>query len=130
MTEQVAALALQVDAGADEDAEELAELTRQLRAELLQLDVEAVEPATAGEPPPGTRAVEALALGGLIVSLVKSAGMLASVVNAVRSWLGGGQRSVKLELDGDVLEVTGVSSHEQQALINAWIERHAARPAS
>jgi Effector Associated Constant Component 1 len=130
MTEQVAALALQVDAGADEDAEELAELTRQLRAELLQLDVEAVEPATAGEPPPGTRAVEALALGGLIVSLVKSAGTLASVVNAVRSWLGGGQRSVKLELDGDVLEVTGVSGSQQQALINAWIERHAARPPS
>jgi hypothetical protein len=33
------------------------------------------------------------------------------VVAAVRSWLAGHpQRSIKLELDGDVLELTGLSS--------------------
>jgi len=32
---------------------------------------------------------------------------------------------VKLELDGDALELTGVSSRDQQRLIELWIERHA-----
>jgi hypothetical protein len=127
MTDQVAALHLQVDGGADADDEEVAELTQALRQELLQLDVEAVEPAVGGEVPPGAKAVEALAVGGLIVSLVKSAGMLGAVVDTVQSWLARlGSRSVKLELDGDVLEVTGISAQQQGDLIRTWVERHAA----
>jgi hypothetical protein len=31
---------------------------------------------------------------------------------------------VRIELDGDVLEVSGVSSEERQRLVDAWIERH------
>jgi hypothetical protein len=31
---------------------------------------------------------------------------------------------VTLEIDGDKLEVTGLSSEEQQRLINAWLSRH------
>jgi hypothetical protein len=49
-------------------------------------------------------------------------------VAAVRSWLGGsGQRTVKLEMDGDLLELTGVSSKEQRRLTDEWLRRHAAR---
>jgi hypothetical protein len=32
---------------------------------------------------------------------------------------------VRLELDGDVLELTGASDDERQRLVDAWIERHA-----
>ncbi|MBA2425721.1 MAG: hypothetical protein H0V60_01410 [Actinobacteria bacterium] len=43
----------------------------------------------------------------------------------IQKWVAGkGSRSVKLELDGDALEVTGLSSADQQRLITAWIERH------
>ena len=80
--------------------------------------------ARGGGPPPGTKAVEVAALGALIVGVAKSQ-VLVNVVAAVRSWLGGQQqRSVRLELDGDVLELTGVSSKEQRRLADEWLQRH------
>jgi hypothetical protein len=120
-------LRVQVDAEGAE-VEEVAELTRQLRRTLLELDVDAAEPVPAGQVPPDTKAVEALALGGLLVSLVNASGLLASVVEAIQSWVvGRGPRSVRLELDGDVLEVSGVSSRRQDELIKVWLDRHAGR---
>jgi hypothetical protein len=99
----------------------------QLRRELLDLDVEAVELPRAGEPPPGTRAVELAALGALVVTVGQSP-LFGPVLATVRSWLAGSQqRSVKLELDGDVLELTGLSSKEQQRLADEWLRRHESR---
>ena len=50
---------------------------------------------------------------------------LRAVVGTVKAWLArSAARSVKLELDGDVIEVSGVSSADQQRLIELWIERH------
>jgi hypothetical protein len=108
MEEQPATLGIQVAVGPDADPEEVAEATLQLRRELLDLDVEAVELPRAGEPPPGSRAVELAALGALAITFSQSQ-MLSPMVAAVRSWLAGSQqRSIKLELGGDALELTGV----------------------
>jgi hypothetical protein len=128
MEDQLATLGIQVAAGPDADAEEVAEATLQLRRELLDLDVEAVELARAGEPPPGTRGVELAALGALVVTVAQSP-LFGPVLATVRSWLAGSpqQRSVKLELDGDVLELTGLSSKEQQRLADEWLGRHGSR---
>ena len=121
-----AQLAAVVDAGPDSDAEELAELTRRLRGQLLELDVDAVEPATAGEAPAGSKGVELLAIGGLVIQFAMKSEVLKSVVDATTAWLGRQQgRSVKLTLDGDTLEVTGVSSDEQRRLVDLWVARHA-----
>jgi hypothetical protein len=121
-----AQLAAVVDAGADSDAEELAELTRRLRGQLLELDVDAVEPATGGEAPAGSKGVELLAIGGLVIQFAMRSEVLKSVVDATTAWLGRQQgRSVKLTLDGDTLEVTGVSSDEQRRLVDLWVARHA-----
>jgi O-acetyl-ADP-ribose deacetylase (regulator of RNase III) len=96
-------LGIQVSVGADADAHELADATSHLRRELVELDVEAVEPARAGEPPPGVRAIDFAAIGTLVVALAKSE-LLTAVLSAIRSWLQGHHgRSVKLEFDGDVL---------------------------
>ena len=120
------ALRVRIDAE-DADVEEIAELTRQLRRALLELDVDAVQPMPAGEAPPDAKAGDALGLGGLIVSLINASGLLASVVDAIQSWMvGRGPRSVRLELDGDVLEVSGISSRRQDQLIKVWLDRHAA----
>jgi hypothetical protein len=120
-------LGIQLAVGPDDDSEEVAEATLRLRRELLDLDVEAVEVPRAGEPPPGTRAVELAALGALVVTVAQS-NLLAPIVATVRSWLAGQQqRSIKLELDGDVLELTGVSSKEQQRLADEWLRRHEGR---
>ncbi len=119
-------LALEVETLPDTDAEELAALARRLRAELLDLDVDRVEPLTAGEAPEGAKGVELLALGGLVVQFVLQPEVLTSIVDGVRSWLQRqSARSVKLTLDGDSLEVTGVSSQEQDRLVELWIARHA-----
>ena len=127
MEDQLATLGIQVAVGPDADAEEVAEATLQLRRELLDLDVEAVELPRAGEPPPGTRAVELAALGALVVTVAQSP-LLGPVVAAVRSWLAGApERSIKLELDGDTLELTGLSSKEQQRLVDEWLRRHESR---
>jgi hypothetical protein len=126
MDEQTSALGVQVVAGPDDEAEEIAEATRQLRRELLELDV-AVETPSAGEPPPGSRAIDVAMLGALLVHLADP-DMLAGVVAAVRSWLGGSSKhSIKMELNGDVLELKGVSSQEQRRLTDEWLARHASR---
>ncbi len=127
MEERPATLGIHVAVGSDTDAEEVAEATLQLRRELLDLDVDAVELPPGGEPPPGTRAVELAALGALAVTFSQSQ-LLAPVVAAVRSWLAGApQRSIKLELSGDVLELTGLSSKEQRRLTDEWLRRHESR---
>ena len=77
-----------VAVGPDGDAEEIAEATMQLRRELLDLDAEMAEFPQAGEPPPGTRAVDVAALGALVVNVAESQ-LLAGVLGAVRSWLAG-----------------------------------------
>jgi hypothetical protein len=127
MEDKPATLGIQVAVGPDADPEEVAEATLQLRRELLDLDVEAVELPRAGEAPPGTRAVELAALGALLVTISQSE-LFTPVVAAVRSWLAGSpQRSIKLELGGDVLELTAVSSREQRRLTDEWLRRHESR---
>jgi len=127
MEEQPATLGIRVTVGPGADAEDVAEATLRLRRELLDLDVEAVELVPAGEPPPGSRAVDLAALGALVVTVAQSQ-LLASVVAAVRSWLAGSRRrSIRLELGGDVLELTGVSSDQQRRLTDEWLRRHEAR---
>ena len=124
MEERPTTFDISVAVGPDADPEEVAEATLQLRRELLELDVESVEIPRTGEPPPGSRAVDLAALGTLVVTVTQSQ-LLASVVAAARSWLAGAQkRSIKLELGGDVLELSGVSSAEQRRLTDEWLRRH------
>jgi hypothetical protein len=124
MVNRPATLGIRIAAESGADSEETAEATAQLRRELLDLDVDAVELPRAGEPPPGTRAVDLAEVGALVVTVAPQ--LLTSVVAAVRSWLTHSrQRSIKLELDGDALELTAVSSKEQRRLTDEWLSRHA-----
>jgi hypothetical protein len=114
------------DKGADD--ERVAMLTSYLRAELLQLDVEYVTPLPAGEPPPGAKGPSAATVGALLVALGQSAEGLRSVVSVIRDWLrrdAGTQRMVRLELDGDVLELSQVSATDQERLVRLFVSRHA-----
>jgi hypothetical protein len=125
MTGEVTQLQVILAPHAAEDEEHRAWLAGQLREELLELDVERVDPAAAAEVPPGARGAAWAGVGAWLVSIVSSSGALADVVETIRAWLRRGEgRSVRLELEGDVLELTGVSSEQQQQLIEAWLERH------
>ncbi|MGH3770050.1 MAG: hypothetical protein ACRDRW_01385 [Pseudonocardiaceae bacterium] len=128
MSERVTRLGLCISAGPDADAAELDELAMQLREQLLELDIERADRATAGQAPPGARAGEVLVAGALTVLLAQSSGLLTALVETVRSWVSRGSgRSVKLELDGDVLEVTGITRADQRELIKTWVDRHTDR---
>ena len=110
---------------APDDDEAIAESALALGHELEELDVDEVRPVAAGEAPEGAKGIELLALGGLLIKLGQSSRVLREVVDAVRDWVGRtGSRSVKLTVDGDVLEVTGASSADVKQLIDAWVQRH------
>jgi hypothetical protein len=127
MEERPTRLGVQVEAAPDAEPEEIAEATLQLRREIEELDVEAVEVPKAGQAPAGTRGAEVAALGALAVTVANSQ-LLGPVLAAIRSWLAGSpQRTVKLELDGDVLELSGISAADQRRLTEEWLRRHQSR---
>jgi hypothetical protein len=116
-------LALRVSVGEAADAAFVAAAAGRLREELLELDVETVERLPTGPAPPGTRAVDVAAIGGMIVTFARS-GLLSNVIDVVRTWLRAQpERSITLEIDGDVLSLTGVSSAEQHRLADEWLAR-------
>jgi len=118
-------LSVKLEVGPDTDAEELAQLAGRLRAELLDLDVDDVQQPPRAEAPEESKGGGWVTAGELVVQLVASAGTLMSIITGVRSWLGrNSARSVKLSLGGDALEVSGVSSAEQDRLIDPWVSRH------
>ena len=121
-------LLVEIDFGAGADTEERYRLTHRLRAELLDLDVDSVHFAAnrvAFKNAKGSAADGFLEAGGLVVRLAGPP-VLQTVVSSVWSWLTRQRcRSVKLVLDGDTLELRGVSSAEQKRLIDLWVARHA-----
>jgi hypothetical protein len=106
------------------DEEHLEELASSLRAILLDADVADVEPVHRGEMPAGAKAGEVAVIGMLLVTLAQSAEAFTTVVHAVRNWLATNpSRSVKLQVDGNVIELTNATSAEQRRLIDLFIER-------
>ncbi len=105
------------------DAERLEELSLALRRELLELEVEDVEPVQAGQAPAGTRAVDIAAVGALLVTLTSSAGAAARVVDMVRGWLrrGSGGRTVELTIGDKTLKLSGASDEQQERLIQEFL---------
>jgi hypothetical protein len=112
------------------DAERLDVLTHSLRHELLQLDVEDVTAQRAGAPPPGARGgLDAAQVGGLLVALGNDVQGLSAVIAAIRAWLArhrGAHRRVRLEIAGDVLELSSATMADQDRLIGLFVDRHAA----
>ena len=55
-------------------------------------------------------------------------GGLTALVTAVRAWVDRGHespRSIKVEVDGDVLELSGASTAERDRLVSMFLTRHA-----
>lgn len=93
---QVARLLLQVDAGADADAEELDQLTRQLRDEMQELDVESVELVKGEAVPEGAKVIEVVTLGSLAVSVLPS--IIPKLIEFLQNWLMRGEnRRIKIK---------------------------------
>ncbi|MFD5097149.1 hypothetical protein ACFWMR_41515 [Amycolatopsis thailandensis] len=122
--------AVRVQLGEDgADAERADQLAGYLRRELIERGLADVKALPAGEAPPGSRGFDAATAGGLLVTLGKSADGLRSVVAAAREWLSRGgrvKRTVRLEIDGDVLELSEASLSDQDKLVDLFLSRHSA----
>ncbi|WP_409490105.1 hypothetical protein [Amycolatopsis sp. cmx-11-12] len=122
--------AVRVQLGEDgADAERVDQLTGYLRSELIDRGVADVKALPAGPAPPGSRTFDVATVGGLLVTLGQSADGLRSVVAAVREWLSRGgrvKRTVRLEIDGDVLELSEASVTDQDKLVDLFVSRHSA----
>lgn len=125
--------AIQLKLNIDADVEELAELTRQLRSEILCLeDVASVDFMSLGKDPEGSKALGAASIGSLLVTLTPACKMLTTLITAIQSWLSIREPSetarklstIILEIDGDKLEVANITSEERQHLINLWVDHH------
>lgn len=109
------------------DPERLDTLSSYLRDELRELDVEDVTALPAGPPPPGSRAIDVAAIGGLLVALGPSVQAIKPVVAAVIRWLGRGggtRRTVRMEIGGETLELADASAADQARLVDMFVTRH------
>jgi hypothetical protein len=116
-------LTIRLQPAPDEDAEELAELARRLRSELLELDVDAVDPVVDEGVPEQTKGLGAVA-GWLAVRFGTVEGLRA-VLTVLGGWTARTNRSVEVSYGSDVLKVTAVTSQQQEQIIDAWLARHA-----
>ena len=113
------------------DAARIDLLHRQFRQELRQLHaVDVVPPSSPGPHriEPGARGVDPETVNALAVAVIGSGG-LAGLISSLRAWLGRGpeeSRTVRLEISGDVIELSGASSVEQDDLLKIFLARHGA----
>ncbi len=122
---------LEINLAVDDDVSplELEELTAAVRRELLQLDVASVDRVSGGPAPEGAKGIELAAIGALIVNLGKATPVLGQVVEVIQAWAARApNRTVKLTLDGDTLELNGVSERDQRQVIKDWMARHPRAP--
>jgi hypothetical protein len=109
----------------DGDDEELSMAAEQLREELLDLDVDDVTLVRRGVSPEGTKAGDVMAWGELVTTLAASGGVVTSLIGVIQAWISRNRtiRTAVIEVDGDRLELSGVSTETQQQLLEAWKNR-------
>ncbi len=106
-TEGITTLDIEVSAD-DSSVEDIDRITRQLLSELRDLDVESAELARAGAAPGGTKAVEALTVGTIAMTVLPA--VLPKVVEFVQAWATRGSgRTIKFKgkIGKDEIEFEG-----------------------
>jgi hypothetical protein len=118
-------LVIEVQLDPDADTEEAERFGRQLRAELVELDVEAVNPIISADVPHGAKGA-AVDWGSLLVTFTAAGGILTSVIAVVQNWLvrHGAAQGIKITIDQDTIELGRASAQEREELISTWVRRH------
>jgi hypothetical protein len=119
-------LLVSIDAGPESDPEEVAELSRRLRVELLRLEVESVTPVPGPPPPAGAKAGDPVSWSTLLLTLAASGGVLTTVIGALRDWLLRQPTSptIEVSIGGDSIKLESSSIEERQQIIDTFIARH------
>jgi hypothetical protein len=116
-------VAFEAEPGADPG--EIERLGRQLRARLMELDVDGVAAVPDGAAPPGAKGA-AVSVAEWLVTLSATGGVFATVIATVRDWLArrSGAQSIKVTIAGDTLELERATAAERSELIEAFVRRH------
>ena len=109
----------------DADSGDAERFGRQLRAEIAQLDVEAVSPMESADVVQGAKGA-GVNWGSLLVTLGAAGGVVTSVIAVVQDWLvrHSAAQSIKMTIDDDTIELGRASVQEREELISAWLRRH------
>ena len=94
------------------------ELARMLRVELLDAGAPAIEEHRSGPAPDGTRGLDAVTIGTLLVSVSTSAFSVLQAVAVVRGWArrAGSERVVKVQLGDRQVTVSGFADGSDAAV--------------
>lgn len=107
------------------DPEDVDPQARQLRAELLDLDVDSAEFAPGAPPPAASKGVDPATITEIIVALTSSP-VLIQVGRVLRDWVKRGtERKIEIQVGGDKLTITGSSADVDRAVIEAFFRRDA-----
>jgi hypothetical protein len=119
-------LLISIEMGAESDPQELEELSRRLRVELLRLDVESVTPSPASPAPEGSKAGDAVSWSTVVLTLAASGGVLATVIGSLRDWLlrQPAPAVIEVSIGSDSIKLEGSSTEERQRLVEAFLARH------
>lgn len=102
------------------DADGVADLTAELRREMLSTDVDRAELSTTGKTPPGAKSGNLIVLGELAVMMAPD--VVASVMGVISSWLSRQQPDVSIEIDGNRFQGR-VSESQRAELVAAYLRR-------
>jgi hypothetical protein len=118
-------LIISLGLGSNRDLRHVEEASANLRSELRRINgVESVEPLPSGEAPAGARAVDAVSVSSLLVTLSASGGVLTSLIVLLKEWLGRSEkRGLVLQIGKDRLEISGPPSREQNILIETFLKK-------
>jgi hypothetical protein len=116
MTQDISNFTLQImdTTVADDDLDEMA---RQLMLELKEMEVESVDLASEGSAPAGTKSVEAITAGAIVLAVLPT--FLPKIVDFVQAWsLRGPGRTIKFKgkISGQAIEFEGSGEELQKIL--------------
>lgn len=119
------ALLITIDAGPDATSEELTRWSRQLRAELLGLDLVVVDFATVARPP-GSKALTGADVSSLVVHLSDST-VLVALVGVLREWVrraSSRKVTVRTSDDEKSIEIDGASRQDVADALKVWASEY------
>jgi hypothetical protein len=107
------------------EPERLEQQSSSLRRELLELDVDDVAWRGGGAAPAGSRGIDLVAAGELLLSMQGSFEILKPVIESVRAWVARGQgekdRTAELTVGDTAIKLTGISTDQQDRLIEQFL---------
>lgn len=118
-------LLLVVEPEQEVDFEKVDRSVRQLHAELKDLDVESVTRLASKNTPIGAKG-DTYSLYTLLITLTTAGGVLPVLMETARDWLARNAVAgrISVTIDGDTLVLEKSTTHERQALIEAYLRRH------